>query len=356
MASQNLKDYTRQQLAELTGDLSQVAGVRMMTLSDGREHGVRIADVRTGSGLRFQVTLDRGMDISMAEYCGVPLAWRSPVGDVHPSFFDPNGIGWQRSFAGGLMTGCGMTYLGSPCVDEGETLGLHGRLSNLPAANVRSNTEWVGEECTFTVEGTLTEYRPFREHLTLHRIIETKLGESVVVIRDEVRNNGSVRTPLMLLYHFNVGWPIITPGAQLLLNARQISPRDAAASKGLAEALLVEPPQQGYEEQVFYCDLVPDSTGFATAMIRNEAIDVGLFVRYRQAELPRFIEWKMMGKGMYVLGMEPANCHVGGRAAERAKGTLQFLEAGESRKFEVQFGVVKGAPALKEYLLNHKLD
>jgi hypothetical protein len=337
-----LRNLTRQDLAAYTGHLSQVAGVRMMTLNDGRENGVRIADVRTGSGFRFQVSLDRGMDISMAEYGGIPLSWRSPVGDVHPSFFDPSGYGWQRSFAGGLMTGCGMTYLGSPCVDGGESLGLHGRLSNLPATNVQSRTEWSGEGCKFIIEGALTEYRPFDEHLVMHRSIETTLGESTLLIRDEVRNCGSKATPLMLLYHVNVGWPIVAPGARLMLNTGQMMPRDAVALKGLAGALVLEPPQDGYEEQVFYHDLVAGSDGFVTAMIRNEALDLGLFVRYRQAELPRFVEWKMMGKGTYVVGMEPSNCHVDGRAAERANGTLQFLEPGEVRCLEVQIGVAEG--------------
>src|SRR5512133_437351 len=96
------EQFSREQILSHVGDLMQVAGVRMMELCEGSEHGVRIADVRTGSGLRFQVSLDRGMDISMAEYKGVPLAFRSPNGDVHPHRYEPEGIGWLRTFSGGL--------------------------------------------------------------------------------------------------------------------------------------------------------------------------------------------------------------------------------------------------------------
>ncbi len=348
--------YTGNEIAAHAGDLSQLAGVRMMTLSDGQEDGVRIADVRTGSGLRFQVTLDRGMDISVADYRGIPLAWRSPVGDVHPSFFDPQGLGWLRSFPGGLMTGCGMTYLGAPCVDEGEPLGLHGRLSHLPARDVRSRTEWVGEECKFTLEGTMEEYHPFREHLTLNRTIETTLGESVIVVRDTVLNAGTSRTPLMMLYHINAGWPVVDEGAQLFLHSRKTQPRDDVAAPGLDRAQIVEAPQAGYSEQVFYHDLVADTDGHATVMIRNDALDIGLFVHYRQAELKRFIEWKMMGAGTYVIGMEPANCGVGGRAAERTQGKLEFLEPGEDRHVSLQIGVVEGHTALDEFIATHNLE
>ena len=111
----------RNDLLKRVGDLSQVAGIRMMTLADGPERGVRIADARTGSGLRFQVTLDRGMDLSVAEYPRVPLAFRTPVGDAHPALFESEGRGWLRTFAGGLMTGCGMTSAGAPSSTEGRT-------------------------------------------------------------------------------------------------------------------------------------------------------------------------------------------------------------------------------------------
>ncbi|RPH34838.1 DUF4432 family protein, partial [bacterium] len=136
---------SREQILSHVGDLLQVAGMRTLELQDGLEKGVRIADVRTGSGLRFQVSLDRGTDISMAEYKGIPLAFRSPNGDVHPHRFEPQGHGWLRGFPGGLMTGCGMTHVGSPCVDEGEALGQHGRLAVLPAAAVRRASRWEGD-------------------------------------------------------------------------------------------------------------------------------------------------------------------------------------------------------------------
>ena len=34
------------------------------------------------------------------------------------------------------MTTCGLTYMGAPCTDAGDTLGLHGRISNTPACDV----------------------------------------------------------------------------------------------------------------------------------------------------------------------------------------------------------------------------
>jgi len=348
-------DYRKQEILSLVGDLSQVAGVRMMQLQDGSEAGVRIADVRTGSGLRFQVSIDRGMDISLADYKGFPLAWRSANGDVHPGYYDPRGTGWGRSFPGGLMTGCGMSFLGAPCVDAGEELGLHGRLSNLPASDARSETRWENDICVMQLHGLVRESGLFKENLLLHRTIETRLGESLITLNDRVGNEGHQSSPLMMLYHINAGWPLVDDGSRLLLNARGMKPRDAEAEKGVNEATIFSSPAPGYLEQVFYHDLNADADGFATVILINPKKHIGVFVRFRQKELPRYIEWKMMGEGTYVVGMEPANCGVGGRANERAAGTLQFLEPGEERHFLVQIGVLEGEEALLNFITKNTL-
>jgi len=350
------RDIGKSALMDRIGDLAQVAGVRFMTLADGAEAGVRIADVRTGSGLRFQVTLDRGMDISMAEYRGVPLAFRTPAGDVHPARFDPQGTGWLRSFPGGLMTGCGLRSVGSPSTDAGETLGQHGRLSHIQASRVASAHRWEGEECTFTLSGELRESTMFGENLLLTRVIETRLGRSEIELRDTVRNEGRAPSPLMVLYHINAGWPMLDERARLMLRARTTVPRDAAAVPGLAAARTFSPPVHGYAEQVFYHDCIPGDDGYATVMLRSGALDIALVVRFRQKELDRLIEWKMTGEGTYVLGIEPANCLVEGRKAERERGTLRYLEPGEERTFAVEIAVADGEREIDSLIGRHGLS
>ncbi len=346
---------SKQDILSRVGDLSQVAGIRMMQLQDGSESGVRIADVRSGSGLRFQVSLDRGMDISMADYKGFPLAWRSANGDVHPYYYDPRGTAWGRSFPGGLMTGCGMSFLGAPGIDGGEELGMHGRLSNLPASAIHTETRWENDTCVMRLHGDVRESGLFKENLLLHRSIEIHLGESVITIADNVRNEGYQSSPLMMLYHINVGWPLVDSGSRLLLNSKNMKPRDAEAERGVDEATVFSSPISNYQEQVFFHDLIADADGYATALLVDQKKQLGLYVRFRQKELPRYIEWKMMGEGTYVVGMEPANCGVGGRAKERAAGTLQFLEPGEERRFLVQIGVIAGEDELSNFIKKNTL-
>ena len=123
---------TRRELFRRIGRLEQVAGIEPFVFDDGPARGVRAFRFRTGSGLTFDVVPDRGMDVSFAEHGGTPLAWLSPNGVVAPSFYEPQGEGWLRSFPGGLLVTCGLRNVGPPGEREGEELGLHGRASKLP--------------------------------------------------------------------------------------------------------------------------------------------------------------------------------------------------------------------------------
>jgi hypothetical protein len=350
------KNFSRRELERRVGHLSQIAGVRLLQLQQGLETGVRVADVRSGSGLRFQISLDRGMDISVADYKGMSLAWRSPQGDVHPGHFDPKGMGWLKSFPGGLMTGCGLTTAGAPSTDAGEELGIHGRLSNLQASDIKTETVWDGDSCVFKVSGVIRENVMFKENLALHRTIEVELGKSIITLRDNVVNEGFRKSPLMMLYHINLGWPLLDEGAIVHLNARSMKPRDAEAQKGVDTATRIPAPIAAYKEQVFYHDLIADKKGFASVLLANPGREMGLFTQYRQKELPRFIQWKMVAEGEYVLGFEPANCLVEGRAKERERGTLEFIEPGETKEFVVHIGVLDGTPAIDQFKNENNLS
>ena len=333
------KEWTRAELLAHVGDLSQVAGVRLLELSDGVERGVRAADVRTGGGLEFTVLLDRGMDIGAASYKGLPLAWISPAGFAHPAHFEPEGLGWLRTFGGGLMTGCGLTYLGAPGEDEGEHLGLHGRLSHLPARHVGSGQEWEMDECSFWVDGELRQARLFGENLALTRRIETWLGQNRLNIHDTVENLGDSSTPLMMLYHINLGFPLLDASCRLEAPAHNVRPRDKVAEPGIGEWMQFQEPATGYKEQAFIHNLPADAEGWASTKLVNPTLGVWLSLRFRKESLPNLVQWKQMGQGAYVLGLEPANCGVEGRAKDRERGTLEFLELDESREFEVEIEV-----------------
>ena len=133
------REYSRRELLDRVGDMSQLAGTRKAELVEGIERGSDLIEVFNASGLCFSVVPGRALDIASAHYKGMSLCFRSSTGDVGPAFYEPQGNGWLRGFFGGLTVSCGMTFTGHPEVDpeeENEELGLHGRLAFLPAKNV----------------------------------------------------------------------------------------------------------------------------------------------------------------------------------------------------------------------------
>jgi hypothetical protein len=128
----------------------------------------------------------------------------------------------------------------------------------------------------------------------------------------------------------------------LLTPAKKIIPRDDVAKPGINEYNTFEAPIKNYSEQVFYHELESDQDGYVTIKIINKNLkkEFGIYFKYPLVQLPKFTEWKMMGQGTYVVGVEPANCYVEGRAKERNRQTLQFLEPGEEKAISLEIGII----------------
>jgi len=347
--------WTHQELLRRIGDIGQIAGIRALRLEGGRSAGVRALDFTVGDGLHFIVLPDRCMDMPYLEYRGVPLVWHARNGIVAPTYYDPQGTAWLRSFFGGLLTTCGLRQVGQPCADEGEELGLHGRIGNTPAEELSTGGAWDGDDYTMSAQGTMRETKVFAEDLRLTRRIWTRLGERTIHLHDRVTNLGSRASPLMLLYHVNLGFPILGPEARLIVADQHVEPKDDHSRQGLADYTRFGPPQHDWSEQNYWHDVLPDGAGDCHAAVVNEALDLpfgrglGLALRWRRDQLWNLVQWKQLGEGDYVTAIEPANCHTLGRAEERRLGTLEEIAPGETRAFDLDFSVLVGAEEIAAF-------
>jgi hypothetical protein len=347
--------WTRDELLRHIGAIHQLAGIRDMHLAAGRAAGVRAVEFNCGDGFRFTVLPDRCLDIPHLEYRGVPLVWCSRNGVVAPAYFDPRGSEWLRSFSGGLLTTCGLRQVGQPCVDDGEELGLHGRIGNTPAEEVAVSEGWEGDDFVLAVSGTMRETRVFSEDLRLSRTIRARMGERSLILHDRVENRGSARSPFMLLYHVNVGFPVLDEHARMIVADRAVEPKDDLSRTHLAECRTYGPPDPAWSEHNFWHDVQPDAEGRCAAALVNEHLDLpfgrglGLRICWRRDQLWNLVHWKQLGVGDYVTAIEPANCHTLGRRSERELGTLEYLAPGEVRDFEVTFSILVGANELQRF-------
>jgi hypothetical protein len=124
---------------------------------------------------------------------------------------------------------CGLMQVGSPNEDEGEQLGLHGRVHHTPAKQVAAVSEWSEDEFNMTVSGVMDDTSIFGGQLRLSRKISSRLGVNEIVIRDEVRNMGFKRCPHMILYHFNFGFPLLSEETKILFKDTIIEARETEA-------------------------------------------------------------------------------------------------------------------------------
>jgi hypothetical protein len=346
------REFTRREVERRTGNLHQVGGTTHRTLSSGRGEGVKTIEFDTGTGFNFTVVPDRGLDIAGCTYRGVSLVYLTPNGITHPAFYEPQGFGWLRTFFGGLLTTCGLTYFGNPGLDGDDELGLHGRYSTIPADLVCDRSRWEGDSYILEVTGEIRECALFGEKITLQRAIRTEVGKRSLVVHDRARNAGFNSSPFCLLYHINAGFPLLDAESELILSTKKIEPYDAVAEAGLDEANRFSEPVHDFQGQDFLHTMAADSDGYAAAALINRSLcgGLGLYMRFDTRTLPYLNEWKMLGECDYVLGIEPVNTIILNRADLRKSDRLPMIEPGEVKEMEVEIGVLEGQSELEEFV------
>ena len=353
MATLYGKNYSKRELLTHVGDMSQIAGVKPVELVNGNERGVRALEFKTGNGLQFTVLTDRGFDIYDANFKGTSLCWHSPAGPVAPAFYDANEFNWLWSFQGGLMATCGLSNAGIPQDGDDESHGLHGRISSSPAKNVNFGTEWEDDEYILWATADIRESRLFGPNLVIHRSIHTRMGESKIWVHDEVENQGFEEFPLMLLYHCNIGFPVIEKDAELLAVIENMEPFDKNAEKGIDNFDRFEAPIPDQSEQCFYIDHDVDEKGIVNVALVNRQYNgnqgIGVYLSYPKKECPCYTQWKMVGEGAYVVGMEPGNCYPEGRKKTEKRGTLKTLLPGEKETFHLEIGVLESNNEIRTF-------
>jgi hypothetical protein len=341
------KNWKREELLSFIGDPKQIAGADLYEYAEGKAQGVRGISVNTGSGFQFIVLPGRGMDIPQAYFKGHSLHFFSGTGITSPAYYEEPGLGWLRSFYVGLLTTCGITYSGAPSVDMGESLGLHGRVANAAAENMCVDQYWDGDDYVISLKGMIREAKAMFENLTITRTVQTRLGMKGFKIIDTIQNNGFEPQPLMMLYHFNFGFPLLGPNAKIVGPVIDTEPRNAEASRdrGVEECFDFPEPITGYNEKVFFHNLKAGSNGKTFMALLNKDIGnktpLGMILRFNKKELDTFTEWKMPRKGFYVLGLEPGTAVPLGRGKLREMDKLPVIGGQETKTITMEFEVLE---------------
>ena len=211
------------------GHPSQLCGVEEVRLAGGRGDGMRFLQLRNAAGLEMTISADRCADISRLIFKGDNMGYFSPNGYVAPSYYDDRGAGFLKSFTAGFLTTCGLTAVGSPCTDNGEDLPLHGTIGNTPCERIW----WDEDDENIYIHAIVNDSGIFARKLRMKRTITVGRTESRFTITDTIENQGDAETPLMIMYHMNMGYPLLSEHSVVEVNSVSVTPRDARAAEDL---------------------------------------------------------------------------------------------------------------------------
>ena len=291
---------------------AQRAYIRRYSFTEGKEAGLKIVEVDNGV-LRFLLNESRALDMPQLWHKGENVAFLSKNGlSASPAPFG-------KRFEGGMLYTCGLDSVGARDGFE-----LHGTLHCLPARVVRTQCD----EREISVTAEIEDTEMFGSNLLLRRIVKTELGASHVTVRDTLVNRGDRDETYCLLYHVNLGYPMLDEGCAVTAEEREVVPRTAWAEKRIADRTKFTAAVAGEEER---CYFIRHATPCVKVLSPKSGKQFTL--TYSQETLPCFVQWCSSASGDYALGLEPSTTYLDD------KFRLRKIAAGEAINFEISIDI-----------------
>lgn len=330
----------RQDILRRVGHMSQLAEVKEISFEEGRAAGMKGWQVKNGP-LQFTVMKDKCLDLAELTYKGIQMNFLSKPGLQGRNHYDTNGSEAQRSIMGGMMFTCGLENICAP-YESDKKYPMHGRIRTTPAEHTGADTAWKENSYELSVHGEMREAELFGENLVLKRKITTVYPGKQIFIEDTIENQGFREEPAMLLYHFNVGYPLLDEGTKIVLPTRKVTPRDEAAAAHAEQYACMEAPKDNEPEYVFLHELAADEEGNTFAAVINEKLGLGIRLEFNKKNLPYFMQWKSLASGDYVIGLEPANSSVYGRGYHEQRGDLHKIKPFATESINLTITILEG--------------
>lgn len=293
-------------------NLMQIASVRRYEMTEGRERGLRVLDCDNGR-LRFLLNESKALDMMQLYDRGMNVSFLSKNG------FTAREIPFSRRFEGGMLYTVGLDSAGAR---EGHE--LHGTFHSLPARVTRAECGEEGIRITAEIEdGEL-----FGKHLILRRTVTSAVESDSVTVHDELINSGTRTENFCLLYHVNLGYPMLDEGVRILSDAEEVIPRTPLAKIDLSRRTVFRANEDNAEERCFF---LKNKTPCVQAI--NERIRRRFVLSYSGDTLPCMIQWNSHASGDYALGLEPSTTFLDERFS------YSTIRPSESVRFFVNFAV-----------------
>ena len=331
-------------VGRMVGNFNQLQAARRITFRDGVSDGIRAIELRNRSGLYATCMEDQCLNLYDFSYRGINFSFQSKNGLVSNKFFNGGTSEFSYYWPAGMFYTCGLTNTGAAVLENGMYYAEHGRIGMMPAENVAV----THTDDAVVITGQIADVMLCGHHLRLSRTITFPYVGKQIRIQDCVSNMEGISTELMLLYHCNFGYPLLSPGARIVMGKGILINQIDGAPIPNDFGSITEPRDDKCEE--VYCNTpVPNTDGYAYAGVINEDLKLGGYVKFKTDTLPYMIYWKNMCAHDYCIGLEPSVSFSQGRKEERENGTLPVLDPYETRVFEISIGVLDGNGEIEEF-------
>ena len=295
-------------------NFSQLASIRRYTVTEGREKGLDVIDCDNGK-IRFLLNVTKACDMMQLYHGGQNMSFLSK------NAFTKREVNFLNRFEGGMVYTCGLDSVGGRDGYE-----LHGTFHNIPAEIVRTECDENG----IVIEANIHDTAIFGKNLVLKRRITSAIGSDVVSFEDTLVNESFRDEEYCLLYHVNVGYPMLDDGARVVADVVKCDSRTPWAKENEDTKYDISEPVPNEEETCYFLKL-----GTPEVALFNEKIGKKFTVSYSKDTLPCFVEWKSMASGDYALGLEPCTTELDDRF------TYKIIKSGEKIKFNLNISVTE---------------
>jgi hypothetical protein len=280
------------------GNINQIACTKRIEYKNGKANSV-LAILCKNERLSFTLLESMALDIFDLSYAGNNMSFISKNGLVSRNLANTNAFDFSKSFSGGFLYTCGLDNIGKP--EEGKL--LHGSFSSIPALITKEQTLIENGKIVLEVEGEIRDTALFSKDISVAR--NYKIYSNKIILTDKLINRGFLDQDIIMLYHFNLGYPMVDSCTRFNANISNTECRTEHCVPGTYN-IMSEPVDKCFEE-VFIHSIDEDA---AKIEVENTRLKQKIIFSYSTKFLKYLMEWKSMQSGDYVLGIEPATSHL----------------------------------------------
>ena len=266
-------------------NIQEVAYIREYKFTAGKEKDVEVIEIFNGI-LRILLNKSKALDILQLFYKGknMSLITKNGISNSNGPFID--------RFEGGMLYTVGFDSAGGR-----EGFEIHGSFHNLTPTITKKEIS----DRNIVIEAYIEDTKLFGKHLVLKRRYTLGLNDNFLLLEDVLINKDTKPENYCILYHNNLGYPMLDENDEIIINNNLLIPRTKYAKETIKTWNIMGKAMDEVEETCYFIDVIDGK-----AVLNNHKENIQFVLEYSKDTLPEFVLWKQTKSGDFALGFEPS--------------------------------------------------